>query len=191
MRDNVTALYKKSDPTTEKQINTEAKQITEQLKIDDRVEVIAHKPAYITLKDHKPQFPNNIKCRLINPTKTNIGKVSKQILDKVNTALKTKLKLGQLKNTQEALDWFKNLENKNRLQFIQMDIVDFYPSVSIQLFNDAIEFASSHVDISDLDKEILLNARQSLLFHEETTWSKKTAFSTSPWERMTAPKSLT
>ena len=54
-----------------------------------------------------------------------------------------------------------------------MDIVDFYPSVSIQLFNDAIEFASSHVDISDLDKEILLNARQSLLFHEETTWTKK------------------
>ena len=174
MKDNVTALYKKSDSTTEHQINTEAKHITEQLKIADRVEVIAHKQAYITLKDHKPQFPNNIKCRLINPTKSNIGLISKQILDNINNSLKHKLNLGQLKNTHEALDWFKSLENKNSLQFIQMDIVDFYPSVSVDLFNAAIDFASTHVEISDLDKEILHNARQSLLFHEETTWSKKT-----------------
>ena len=54
-----------------------------------------------------------------------------------------------------------------------MDIVDFYPSVSVELFNKAIDFASTHVEISELDKEILRNARQSLLFHEENTWTKK------------------
>lgn len=174
MRDNVTSTYVKCDDTTELEINKEAKSITEKLKIDDRVEIIAHKDAYITLKDHKPQFPNTVKCRLINPTKSNIGIISKQILANINHNVKQKLQLRQLKNTQEALEWFKSLNNKSRLQFLQLDIVDYYPSVSMQLFNDAIEFASKHTVISALDKEIILNARKSLLCHQQHTWSKNT-----------------
>ena len=33
--------------------------------------------AYITMKNHKQDFPNKISCRLINPLKPSIGKVSK------------------------------------------------------------------------------------------------------------------
>ena len=36
--------------------------------------------AYITLKDHKENFRNNIKCRLINPSKGEVGLVSKRYL---------------------------------------------------------------------------------------------------------------
>ena len=39
----------------------EAKQIEEQLKLDDRIEQTAEQKAFITIKDHKPNFPNNIK----------------------------------------------------------------------------------------------------------------------------------
>ena len=39
---------------------------------------------YHTPKDHKPNFGSNPKCRLINPTKTEIGKISKQILERIN-----------------------------------------------------------------------------------------------------------
>ena len=55
----------------------EAKHIAEQLKLDDRIEQAAEQKAFITLNDHKPNFPNNIKCRLINPAKSNLGKISK------------------------------------------------------------------------------------------------------------------
>ena len=48
------------------------------------VEKITPKNSYITIKDHKQEFSNKIQCRLINPTKTNIGKISKQILEKIN-----------------------------------------------------------------------------------------------------------
>ena len=79
----------------------EAKHIAEQLKLDDRIEqaaeqkafnialnILYHKEAlyekaFIMLKDHKPNFPNNIKCRLINSAKSNLGKISKQILQKL------------------------------------------------------------------------------------------------------------
>ena len=52
------------------------------LELDDRIDVTAQKQAFITLKDHKPNFRNNPTCRLINPTKPEIGKISKQILEK-------------------------------------------------------------------------------------------------------------
>ena len=46
----------KSHSITEYQTNTD------QLQIDDRVEVIALKQAYITLNDYKYHCPNNMKC---------------------------------------------------------------------------------------------------------------------------------
>ena len=61
----------------------EAKHIAEQLKLDDRIEQAAKQKAFNTLKDHKPNFPNNIKCILINSSKSNLGKISKQILQKI------------------------------------------------------------------------------------------------------------
>ena len=45
--------------------------------------------AFISLKDHKPDFENHPKCRLINPAKSQLGKVSKAILDKINNIIRT------------------------------------------------------------------------------------------------------
>ena len=45
------------------------------LGIDDRVDATADKDAFITLKDHKPNFANKPTCRLINPTKSEIDEV--------------------------------------------------------------------------------------------------------------------
>ena len=38
----------------------------------------------VRIKDHKENFPGKIECRLINPAKTNIGIIGKQILDRIN-----------------------------------------------------------------------------------------------------------
>ena len=40
--------------------------------------------AFATLKDHKLNFQNNPKLRLINAAKPEIGKIAKQILENIN-----------------------------------------------------------------------------------------------------------
>ena len=80
----------------------------------------------------------------------------------------------QWRSTSDTLNWFKNLKNKTRLKFLQLDIVDFYPSITKELFNAALDFAAGIVPISANTRNILLNARQSILFHNNETWKKVT-----------------
>ena len=82
LKDNVTKTYKKSSDILEKSINMEAKHIAKKLELSDRIEHLARNPAFITLKDHKENFNSKLPCRLINPSKTELGKVSKQKLEK-------------------------------------------------------------------------------------------------------------
>ena len=49
------------------------------------------------VKDHKENFQNNPKSRLINPAKNNLGLVSKQILDRIDNNIRSKMKLNQWK----------------------------------------------------------------------------------------------
>lgn len=55
------------------EINKELKDIATDLNISNRIETMARKQAFITLKDHKENFENNPSCRLINPAKSNMG----------------------------------------------------------------------------------------------------------------------
>ncbi|XP_068734694.1 leucine-rich repeats and immunoglobulin-like domains protein 1 [Montipora capricornis] len=90
---NITKSYKKAQPETTQAIHKENKAIATKLRIDDRVDTTADKEAFITLKDHKPNFANKPTCRLINPTKSEIGKVSKKILDRINSTIAKKTQL--------------------------------------------------------------------------------------------------
>ena len=110
---NIQKDYKKAEKRQETKINKKAKVIAEKLELADRVEAMARRDAFITLKDHKPNFNNAPTCRLINPTKSEIGKVAKQILQKIvkNTALATKVNLWR--NTRSVLEWFNAIENKH------------------------------------------------------------------------------
>ena len=55
---------------------------------EKRTEQIAKKQAFIALKDHKDNFANHPTCRLINPAESELGKVSKQILDNINSKIR-------------------------------------------------------------------------------------------------------
>ena len=81
--------------------------------------------AFISLKDHKENFENNPKCRLINPANSESGKLSKIILDEINSNLRQKLNLNQWRNTKQVIEWFGNIKDKERHSFISFDIVDF------------------------------------------------------------------
>ena len=144
----------------------EAKHIAEQLKLNDRIEQASEQKAFITLKDLKPNFPNNIKCRLINPAKSNLGKISKQ----KNTTIYRVLQWG---DTPAVISWFKNFSYKERCKFLTFDVVDFYPSISEKLLDEAITFAKQFVEISNDDRRIIYHCRKSLLFSMDSTWIKK------------------
>ena len=50
--------------------------------------------AFVSIKDHKQGFPNTVKCRLLNPSKTHIGRVCKVILDNINEKIRAKIFYG-------------------------------------------------------------------------------------------------
>ena len=170
---NITKSYKKALPETTQAIHKENKDIATKLGIDDRVDATASKDAFITLKDHKPNFANKPTCRLINPTKSEIGKVSKKILDRINSTIAKKHNLHQWKNTAAVIDWFKSINNKQRLSFICFDIEEFYPSISQDLLIKALDFASDYDNITTDERNIIIHAKSSILIHNHQPWQKK------------------
>ena len=172
---NVTKTYKKADKSKLDKIDKEAKNITTKLDLDDRVELIATKNAFITLKDHKENFANRPACRLINPSKSEIGKISKQILEKINRKLVNATAVNQWKNTSSVLEWYKQLTNKTGSTFICFDVVEFYPSISEELLQRALDFASRHLTITADEREVIINAKHSLLFLKGDPWEKRSS----------------
>ena len=91
LNNNVTKSYKKPNIKTVNEINKEANVLTEKLKINDRVLCIVQNEAFIAIKDHKPYFPKNVICRLLNPCKSEIVKISKVYLKNINNSINKKL----------------------------------------------------------------------------------------------------
>ena len=87
MKDNITKSDKKSTDLLEKAINMEAKNIVKKTQLGDRIESLTKTPAFTTLKDHKDNFQSSLPCRLINPSKSELGKISKSILENINQHL--------------------------------------------------------------------------------------------------------
>ena len=67
LMNSVTSTYKKADDTNMHSINMESKEIANSLGLDDRMEHMKQPEAYVTVKDHKPDFHARPSFRLINP----------------------------------------------------------------------------------------------------------------------------
>ena len=106
--------------------------------------------------------------------KSEIGIISKQKLQIINKAVRQKTNARQWINTDDVLKWFEGLQNKGKMTFINLDIVEFYPSISEKLFNEAIQFAANHTPIHNDDLALFMNARKSLLHTNGENWIKKT-----------------
>ena len=173
MDKNVTKTYKKCNTNKSNSINFKAKQIASKLKIDDRVQKLDENEAYVTIKDHKEGFPDKISCRLINPSKTDIGKISKQILDRVSNTILVKNKVNQWKNTYSVIELYRNIKRKDQCSFVVFDIESFYPSISTKLFDEAVSFAKLYYDFTSDELEIIMHSRKTLLFWRDSAWVKK------------------
>ena len=170
---NITKSYKKAQPETTQAIHKENKAIATKRKINDRVDTTADKDAFITLKDHKLNFTNKPTYRLINPTKSEIGKISRNILDCINSTITKKHNLNQWKNTTAVINWFKSIENKQQFSFICFHIEEFYPSINQDLLNKALDFASNYDNIITEERNIIIHAKISILIHKHIPWQKK------------------
>ena len=73
----ITKAYKKASPNTTAQIIT-VKIIAKSLELDDHIDSLSMKDSFITLKNHKLYFNNNPTCRLINPSKSEVGIMMQQ-----------------------------------------------------------------------------------------------------------------
>ena len=115
-------------------------------------------------KRPKPTCPGKIEFRLLNAMKNPLGKVSKNILERVLCNVRDRTNLNQWGSTSASISWFKKLENKENLSFFQFDIEEFYPSISKPLLIRALAWAKQFTFISDKAVEIILESRQTLLF---------------------------
>ena len=173
LHENITKHYKAAEEDEYDRINREARAIASELNIADRMDAMARRESFITLKDHKDNFENALPCRLINPAKSEMGKISKRILDDINNKLKRKLNVTLWKNSAAVIEWFRSIEMKESCTFTSFDIVEFYPSISEDLLNRAIRFAKDHICISDEEVNIIHHSRKSLLFSKDRAWIKK------------------
>ena len=87
-------------------INLESKHVAANYGVEKRAECIAKTPSFITLKDHKDNFLVNPARRLINPSKNDLGKNSKNILDQTNMKLRETIYINQWKNKDDVIIWF-------------------------------------------------------------------------------------
>ena len=147
------------------------------MNIADRMERHSETNAFLTVKDHKQGFPNNIKCRIINPASNNLGKISKRILDKINSEYRKASNVNQWRSTQEVLEWFNQTHAQNptkkNAKLLQFDISEFYPSISEDLLNKALTSGKAHTDIDREQEEMIKACRRSVIFNEGKAWTKK------------------
>ena len=169
----ITAKYKKASKNLKEKVDKSGLKFAKKAGVADRMEINATNHAFITLKDHKENFQNNPTTRLINPAKNEVGRVSKVILDRINSELKVKTEVNQWKSTGNVIDWFNKIEDKSSYTFTVFDIKDFYPSITESLLKEALDFAKRHTTVKKEEIDLIMHSRKSLLFNKDGTWIKR------------------
>ena len=165
--------YRKTNNKVYNSINKEAKTIVDEFEIGDRVDCLVKANAFINLKEHKENFMSNPKCRLINPAKSEIGKVSKVFIENIIKKVRELSSVNQWQDSKVVISWFKNIKNKSKFIFMQFDIEKFYPSISIDLLLKAINYTKGFTNISNDETKTIMQSRKSLLLSGTDVWIKK------------------
>ena len=126
------------------------------------------------MKDHKSTFHVKHDSRLINPSKSQLGKVAKHILDTTIQVVLEKTKLNSWNNTPEVIEWFNKIENKKKANFLICDVKAMYASIREELVVKALKWAQLHdPNLNDTKVSIIVNSCRSLLLKSGQVWTKK------------------
>jgi hypothetical protein len=175
MDKEITKNYKKVDDSVIDRINDNIEKYGILLGVDDRVSKIAPdgQVAFCNLKDHKSEWERTCPIRLINPCKSDLGKMSKKCLDRILGVLRKKFEhLNQFRSTDDALKWFrKNSEKASGI--LTFDIEAFYPSISEKILTNALDWAESVIGFEEYERGVIVAARDTVLIHQNSVWAKK------------------
>jgi len=181
MNDGLAASYKISNDNIIDSINLEAQEIISSkcynLK-NRKVPKFSKIDAFLTVKDHKKNFPLKVECRTINTGKNALGKISKNILENIVLQIRQKSPLIQWRNSYEAIHWFNQIDNKRGKCFVNFDIQKFYLIIKIGHLNSAISFAQKFTKISEDDIKVIKHTCNSVLTYNGKQWVKKDQEST-------------
>ena len=99
--------------------------LCEKLNIDDKLQQMQDSETFIAVKEQKEGFSHTLSFSFINPSKSDIGKISKSILDKINKAVLSTVSANQWKNTSDLIKWFNSIPNKKVSSFVNFNIKNF------------------------------------------------------------------
>ena len=99
--------------------------------------------------------------------------MSKSLLHTINENILIQTNVNQWKNTSQLISWFKNIKSKKASSFVNFDVENFYPSISIDIFTDAISYIKTITNIDDDQLSIIMQSRKALLFNSNEPWIKK------------------
>ena len=99
--------------------------------------------------------------------------LSKDILEKIVTQIKNKSRITQWKNTDEVITWFNRTDNKTDKCFINFDIKNYYPSITENHLENAINFAKTYISIKDEDIKMIKHTCKSIMSYDNNSWIKK------------------
>ena len=78
--ESITKHYKVAEEDAYDKITKEARVIASRLDIADRMDAMAKRESFITLKEHKDNFKKNLLCRLFNRAKSEMGRIGRRCL---------------------------------------------------------------------------------------------------------------
>ena len=133
LKNNIAKTYRKTELITKTKIDKETSNLSKPLKLDKKMECYAERHTFITSKNHKENFKQKTKCRLISLAKRETGRVSKKYLEQIIRDVNNITKFSQWRNTFPAIKWFQNISNKYNYSFIKFDTSEFYFLISKEL----------------------------------------------------------
>ena len=89
--------------------------------------------------------------------------------------VREKTKSNHWKNSQDVIKWFRDTPNKKAHTFITFDICDFYPSITEELLDKALDFASYHTEVTEDDKVIIKHTKKTTLYSKNVPWCKSSS----------------
>ena len=73
--------------------------------------------------------------------------------------LRKKTNLIQWQNSDAVIEWFKGITNKKRKRFIQLNIVNFYPSITPELLEKSLDWAENNGSITSDERNVIKQAK--------------------------------
>ena len=113
-----------------------------------------------------------MQTRLINPSKIELSRISKCIIQNIVNSVKKASHCNLWGNSYETIEWFRRIKNKSKATFIQFDIIDFYPSITKNILTDSFNYSRKYIDITNEQYEIILDCRKTVIKTNESIWVK-------------------